>query len=225
MDEWEVRNRKICTCDREEVKERHHLGIVIPDFWFHHHFYKKSLCWNTACNMRICKFPPNAAYTASLCFFVFFFFWIFVTPEGFSTVVANKGLEKARAYLNLFKPGPPGPTALHPLWRMRCKLQVETPSAYTYSLFWAELSGLLGEKIPVAIVGLKPGTPGSVVQRFKHLATKQLEIRAVQEFINSRQKHTSAMLHSDLSGNPRFEHTLTENSRCVTSILARVHRK
>jgi len=57
----------------------------------------------------------------------------------------------------------------------------------------------------------------------------QLEIRAVREFVNSRQKHTSAkfnnMLHSDLSGNPRFEHALTENSRCVTSILARVHRK
>ena len=56
---------------------------------------------------------------------------------------------------------------------MWCKLQVETPSAYTYSLFWAELSRLLGEKIPVAIVGLEPGTPGPVVQRFTHLATKQ----------------------------------------------------
>ena len=60
--------------------------------------------------------------------------------------------------------------ALHPLRRMRCKVQVETPSD---SLFWAELSGLLGEKIPVAIVGLEPGTPGSVVQRFNYLATKQ----------------------------------------------------
>jgi len=36
---------------------------------------------------------------------------------------------------------------------MQCKLQVETPSDHTYSFFWAELSGLLGEKIPVAIVG------------------------------------------------------------------------
>ena len=63
--------------------------------------------------------------------------------------------------------------ALHPLRRMWCKLQVETPEDYTYSLFWAELSRLLGEKIPVAIVGLEPGTPGSVVQRFNHLATKQ----------------------------------------------------
>ena len=57
---------------------------------------------------------------------------------------------------------------------MQCKLQVETPSDHTYSLFWAELSRLLGEKkIPVAIVGLEPGTPGSAVQRFNHLATKQ----------------------------------------------------
>ena len=63
--------------------------------------------------------------------------------------------------------------ALHPLRRMRCKLQVETPSDYTYLLFWAELSRHRGEKIPVAIVGLEPGTPGSVVQCFNHLATKQ----------------------------------------------------
>ena len=27
--------------------------------------------------------------------------------------------------------------------------------------------------VPVAIVGLEPGTSGSVVQRFNHLATKQ----------------------------------------------------
>jgi len=40
---------------------------------------------------------------------------------------------------------------------MRCELQVKTPSEYTYSLFWAELSRLLVEKIPVAIVGLGPG--------------------------------------------------------------------
>ena len=31
------------------------------------------------------------------CHFVFF---VIVTPEGFTTVVANEGLEKARAYLN-----------------------------------------------------------------------------------------------------------------------------
>jgi len=31
---------------------------------------------------------------------VLFVCFIFVTPEGFTTVVANEGLEKARAYLN-----------------------------------------------------------------------------------------------------------------------------
>ena len=50
---------------------------------------------------------------------------------------------------------------------------METHSDHTYSLFWVELSRLLGEKIPVAIVGLEPGTPGSAVQRFNQLATKQ----------------------------------------------------
>jgi len=40
------------------------------------------------------------------------------------------------------------------------KLQVKTLSEHTYSHFWAELSRLLGEKIPVVIVGLEPGTPG-----------------------------------------------------------------
>ena len=29
-----------------------------------------------------------------------YIFVVFVTPEGFITTVANKGLEKARAYLN-----------------------------------------------------------------------------------------------------------------------------
>jgi len=32
--------------------------------------------------------------------FLSFGFLIFVTPEGFTTMVANKGLEKAGAYLN-----------------------------------------------------------------------------------------------------------------------------
>ena len=73
---------------------------------------------------------------------------------------------------SLFKPGPLGSTALHPLRRMRCKLQVEAPSDHTYSLFWTELSRLLGENIPVAIVGLEPGTLGSEAQCFSHLATK-----------------------------------------------------
>jgi len=36
------------------------------------------------------------------CLFVFFvcFCFVFCYPEGFTTVVANMGLEKARAYLN-----------------------------------------------------------------------------------------------------------------------------
>ena len=33
-------------------------------------------------------------------------------------MVANEGLEKAEP----MNPGPPGPTALHPLRRMRCEL-------------------------------------------------------------------------------------------------------
>ena len=40
--------------------------------------------------------PPTSLRTVSL----FLFFLFFVTPEGFTTVVANEGLEKARAYLN-----------------------------------------------------------------------------------------------------------------------------
>jgi len=36
---------------------------------------------------------------------------------------------------------------------MRCKLQVDTPSGHTYSLFWAELSRLLGEKNPCCYSG------------------------------------------------------------------------
>jgi len=61
----------------------------------------------------------------------------FVTPEGFTTVVANEGLEKARAYLNQV---PLDQWLYIPFRRMRYKLQVDTPSDYTYSLFWAELS-------------------------------------------------------------------------------------
>jgi len=57
---------------------------------------------------------------------------------------------------------------------MQWILQVKTASDHTYSLFWAELRRLPGEKTPVAIVGPEPGTPGSAVQRFNHLATKQL---------------------------------------------------
>ena len=51
------------------------------------------------------------------------------TLEGFTTMVANEGLEKAEP----MDPGPPGPTALHPLRRMRCELfQVKE---HTYSFF------------------------------------------------------------------------------------------
>jgi len=53
--------------------------------------------------------------------------FFFVTPDhdGFTGVVANEGLEKARAYLNQV----PGPTALDPLWRMLCKLHT-TPTHF-----------------------------------------------------------------------------------------------
>ena len=66
---------------------------------------------------------------------------------------------------------------------MWCKLQVETPSDYTFSLFWAELSRLLGKKksLLLRIVGLEPETPGSVVQRFNHLATKQPPVQDTRD--------------------------------------------
>ena len=85
----------------------------------------------------------------------------------------SQSLMHLREGKSLFKPGPPGPMAIHPLRKIWCKLQVKRPSEYTYSLIWAELSRLLGEEIPVAIVGLEPWTPGSVVQHFNHLASKQ----------------------------------------------------
>ena len=84
--------------------------------------------------------------------------------------MANEGLEKARAYLNqvprdrrLYIPSEGFSV------NFRWKHLQTTPTHF----FGAELSRLLGEKIPVAVVGLEPGTPGSVVQRFNHLATKQ----------------------------------------------------
>ena len=79
------------------------------------------------------------------------------TFEGFTTMVANEGLEKAEP----MNPGPPGPTASHPLRRMRCELfQVKLPSR-THLLFFfrVELSQLLGErKSPMAMVGFEPAT-------------------------------------------------------------------
>ena len=45
-------------------------------------------------------------------------------------MVTNEGLEKAEP----IEPGPPGPTALHPLWRMRYELfQVIHLQEHTYS--------------------------------------------------------------------------------------------
>lgn len=60
-----------------------------------------------------------------------------VTLEGFTTMVANHGLKKAIANAQV-----PGLTALHCLQRMWYKLQAKTPSEYTCSIFWAELSRL-----------------------------------------------------------------------------------
>ena len=56
--------------------------------------------------------------------------FVFVTPEGFTTMVANEGLEKARAHLNQV-PGTDGFTSPP----KDAKLQVKTPSKYTYLLF------------------------------------------------------------------------------------------
>ena len=40
------------------------------------------------------------ALSAQESLLLFCFFLFFVTPEGFTIIVANEGLEKARAYLN-----------------------------------------------------------------------------------------------------------------------------
>ena len=71
-------------------------------------------------------------------------------------MVANEGLEKAEP----MDPGPPGPTALHPLRRMQCELfQVKRLQEHTYSFLGVELSQLLGErKSPMAMVGFEPAT-------------------------------------------------------------------
>ena len=60
-------------------------------------------CVNMMCSeyidhqLKLTDFLIRLSYLDVL--FVLFCF-VFVTPEGFTTVVANKGLEKARAYLN-----------------------------------------------------------------------------------------------------------------------------
>jgi len=98
------------------------------------------------------------------------FCFVFNTPEGFTTMVDNEDLEKARAYLNQF---PRDQWLCIPSERYGANLRWNHLQNTPTHLFWAELSRLLGEEIPVAIVGLEPGTPGSVVQHFNHLATKQ----------------------------------------------------
>ena len=71
-------------------------------------------------------------------------------------VVANGGLEKARAYLN----------------QVPWDRQLYIPSEGCGINFrWKHLKTTPPQFF--AIVGLEPGTPGSVVQRFIHLATKQ----------------------------------------------------
>ena len=91
------------------------------------------------------------------------------TLEGFTTMVANEGLEKAEP----MDPGPPGPTALHPLRRMRCELfQVKRLQELTYSFFRVELSQLLEErKSPMAMMGFEPATFRLAVECFNHSAT------------------------------------------------------
>ena len=78
-----------------------------------------------------------------------------ILPHYTSIMLGIIGIEKHKGII-IFRPV----RITHPLRRMRHKLQVEIPSDHTYSLFWAELSRLLGEKIPVAIVGLEPGILG-----------------------------------------------------------------
>ena len=58
-------------------------------------------------------------------------------------MVANEGQEKA----DPIEPGPPGPTALHPLRRIQCELfQEKHLQEHTYSFMGVELCQLLGEK-------------------------------------------------------------------------------
>ena len=103
-------------------------------------------------------------------------------------MVANEGLEKAEP----MDPGPPGPTALHPLRRMRCELfQVKHLQEHTYSFFRVELSQLLGErKSPMAMVGFEPATFRLAVECFNHLATSHPQInfqRAIPEWFSKLQ--------------------------------------
>ena len=116
-----------------------------------------------------------------ICLFLFCYV-VFVAPEEFTTMVANKELEKARAYSNQV----PWDRQLYISsedcgLNFRWKHLQTTPTHF----FWAELSRLLGEKIPVAIMRLEPWTSGSVVQRFNHLATKQPHWRSKRSWIKT----------------------------------------
>jgi len=79
------------------------------------------------------------------CFILFLFVFVFVTPEGFSTVVADEGLEKARAYLNQV------PRALHPL-----QATPTTCSHCPHILNCIRLIGYDGCRVP----GHSPGPSG-----------------------------------------------------------------
>jgi len=84
-------------------------------------------------------------------------------------MVANEGLEKARAYLNQV----PQDQCLY-IPSEGCSVNFRSKHLENMPThFWAELSRLLSDKIHVAIVGPEPGTSGSVVHHFSHLATKQ----------------------------------------------------
>jgi len=64
------------------------------------------------------------------CLFVRLF--CFVTPGGFTTMVANKGLEE---------PGSLGPIALHPLRRMWCNFRwkhLQTTSTHFFGQSWVD---------------------------------------------------------------------------------------
>jgi len=83
-----------------------------------------------------------------------------------------------------------GPTALHPLHGIQCKLQAETPSEYTYSCFWAELSRLN-----------KPCCYGGARNQTELLAG-QVQVTAVQGF-PSLPQFSGGNLQSEEDG---FEH-------------------
>ena len=118
------------------------------------------------------------------------------TLEWFTTMVANEGLEKAEP----MNPGPPGPTALHPLRRMRCELfQVKHLQEHTLLIFRVELSQLLGErKSPMAMVGFEPATFRLAVECFNHSATSHPSIRELQ--LKRTQSRSSSLIGRNRGG-------------------------